>query len=395
MFFTLSRIKMTDHIGLANIGNTCFLNVVLQALRHAPPIVDIFLTDKDATTRDASSRKELLSGFQTLIRDFWTVQAQTGAKPSLVPRGFFHSLHTTLRETEDDWYRPGQQCDAAEAMQYILDSLHDAMYRRVRMEVSGTASTDEEGSHVKAIKSWADFFSREYSPIVNNFNGQYQIKITCEKCGNVSERYEPWLMIKAPIPGADKVGAPAPTMSRCLDAAFESETISDYACEKCATKTTAILQHKISRLPPVVILSLKRFTNTGLKVRGQIGWSLDEMDYSPWMAFRRDPFSDSRDAPIYTTFAVIEHHGSTHGGHYRMYARDLPTADSGSAASEWSEYDDSSVRTVAPEHVVTPDSYIALMVPKARADDMYEAMRGRISSARRASASATAVAAEA
>jgi hypothetical protein len=114
------------------------------------------------------------------------------------------------------------------------------------------------------------------------------------------------------------------------------------------------------------------------------------MDYSPWMAFHRDPFSDSRDAPVYTTFAVIEHHGSTHGGHYRMYARDLPTAGSGSAASEWSEYDDSSVRTVAPEHVITPDSYIALMIPKAQAATMYGAMRSRISAARRASASATA-----
>ncbi len=362
--------KMTDRVGLANLGNTCFLNVVLQALRHSPPINTIFLTEKDIVPREESDRKYLLTAFQILMRDFWTVDAPSGARPSLVPRGFLHSLRVVLRDTDAYWYNPGQQCDAAEALQYILDSLHHAMYRRVRMDVSGTASTEEEHSHMKALKSWGEFFSREYSPIVSNFNGQYQIKITCSNCGNISERYEPWLMLKAPIPGADKVGGPAPTMKACLDSAFEAETIDDYACEKCKSKQRATKTEKISRLPPITILSIKRFTNEGHKVRGLIPWDLDSLDFSPWMAFGRNPFSDSRATNDYMTYAVIEHHGGTQFGHYRMYARHLDNT--------WAEYDDSSVTPVAPERVITPDSYIAFLMPRTQVEAMNAAMASSI-----------------
>lgn len=356
---------MEDRIGLANIGNTCFLNVILQALRHSPPINTIFLNERDVVPREESNRKQLLAAFQTLLRDFWTVRAPPGSRPSLVPRGFFHSLHTVLRETDDHWYRPGQQCDAAEALQYILDSLHDAMYRRVRMEVSGTAASSEEQSQVKALTSWSEFFAREYSPIVSNFNGQCQIKITCTACGNVSERFEPWLMIKAPIPGADVVGGPAPSMRACLDEAFKSEDIEDYACEKCKTKTRATKSEQISRLPPVTIVSIKRFTNAGHKVRGLIPWDLDLLDFAPWLAFARDPFTNTSYNSEYETFAVIEHHGSTFGGHYRMYAR---------RGADWTEYDDSSAIPISPDRVVTPDSYILLLMPKKSVEHMSASM---------------------
>jgi len=368
-------LNMAYRIGLVNIGNTCFLNVVLQALRHCPPINTIFLSEHNILPREKSDRKQLLAAFQTLMRDFVTVTSpHTGMRPSLVPRGFFHSLHTVLRETEDYWYRPGEQCDAAEALQYILDSLHNAMYRKVRMSVSGTATAAEHSSHIKAIQSWASFFENEYSPIVNNFNGQYMIKITCTKCGNVSERYEPWLMLKAPIPGADVVGGPAPTMKACLDAAFESETIDDYACDGCKSKSRAVKSERISRLPPITIVSIKRFTNAGHKVRGLISWDLDALDFRPWMAFDRSPFSDES-SPVYKTFAVIEHHGGTFGGHYRMYARDNDNV--------WNEYDDSSVNTVAPDRVITSDSYIALMMPTDAIDSMNRGMAEAIEAYRK------------
>jgi ubiquitin C-terminal hydrolase len=355
-----------SRVGLANVGNTCFLNVVLQALRLTPPLCVMFLKDpEDVTPRSDSRRKQFLKAYQILTRDFWRAQTSPGTYPTLVPHGFIHCLHAVLRETEDDWYRPGQQCDAAEALQYILDSLHDSMYRRVHMDIVGSAATKEESSQEKCISSWSSFFSKEYSPIVQNFNGQNQIRVTCSLCDNVTERYEPWLMIKAPIPGADVVGGPAPTMPVCLDSAFAPESLDDYHCDKCNKKVKAIITNKISRIPPIAIVTLKRFTNRGHKVRGRIGWDLDALDFSPWMAFPRDPFNDAHrknsDTPVYQTYAVIEHHGSANGGHYRMYARQ---------GSEWLSYDDSSVSVAHPDTVISADSYIALMMPKAYASTM-------------------------
>jgi ubiquitin C-terminal hydrolase len=363
LFNKISSLTFTmeTRIGLSNIGNTCFLNVVLQALRLSPAIGHIFLKNmtRDLVRKD-SKKKELVQAFQTLIQDFWKQAPPEGVMQSLAPHGFFHALRNTLRDTEDDWYRPGTQADAAEALQYILDSIHEGLSRGVAMDVIGDAKTPEEASHIKSVQSWIQFFSKEYSPIVFNFNGQMQIRVTCSKCNTSSERYEPWLMLKAPIPGAETESV-VPSMNTCMNLAFADETLDDYNCEVCKSKQKAVIQNKISRLPPVTILTLKRFTNGGHKIRGRIGWDLDKIDFSKWMAFSRDPFTNDAAVTSYSTYAVIEHHGSSKGGHYRMYARQ---------GDVWNEYDDSSMRRVTPDQVITADSYIAFLAPSNTYSDM-------------------------
>jgi ubiquitin C-terminal hydrolase len=355
---------MDTRIGLANLGNTCFLNVILQVLRLSPAIGDMFLRhpSHEPTLRKDSKKKEFVLAFRTLILDFWRRTPAPGTTPSMIPRGFLGEFYRTLRDTDDDWYRPGQQADAAEALQYVLDSLHNGLSRKVAMDVIGDAVSPDEESQIKAIRSWSAFFAKEYSPIVKSFNGQMQIRVVCSKCNTTSERYEPWLMMKAPIPGADTAGSEVPTMNTCLNAAFAEEVIEDYSCETCKSKERATIHNKISHLPPVTIVTLKRFTNGGQKVRGRITWDLDSLDFSPWMAFQCDPLYETTDVNTeYVTYAVVEHMGSTRGGHYRMYARQ---------GDVWNAYDDSSVSLARPENVVTADSYIAILMPKNTAESM-------------------------
>lgn len=367
-------------IGLANIGNTCFFNSVLQSLRICPQIANIFLNDTPIVLREESNRTKFVQAFQTLMRDFWKQAPPSGSRPTLIPRGFFQSLFNVLSETNDGWYQRGQQADAAEAIQYILESLHDGMYRNVKMEIVGNSSNSEEISQTKAIESWSSYFSKEYSPIIQNFYGQTQICIRCDTCNAVSERYEPWLMLKVPIPGGDVAGGPAPTLDTCLSAAFASESIDDYECDNCSknahkiamesdemadpkshrVRGKATMETRISRLPSVIILSIKRFTNEGHKVRGKLSWDLDNFDLSSVLAFSRNPFGEKSNS-LYETFSVIEHHGSLQGGHYTMYAKQN---------NRWLQYDDSSIEDVTPDRVVTADSYIMFLLPKSEMEQM-------------------------
>ena len=360
-------------IGLANIGNTCFFNTVLQALRLCPAIGELFLSiEKPLTIREESKCKQLVLAFQILMRDFWKEMPPAGSKPTLIPRGFFQSLFTVLNETNNGWYTRGEQADAQETVQYILESIHDGLYQKVNMRVIGNSSNCEEVSQIKAIESWASSFEKEYSPIIQNFYGQTQICIRCEQCKTVSERYEPWMILKVPIPGGNVQGGPVPNLDNCVEAAFANDSIDDFHCNTCSNenakkngvmtpiKGKAIITNRISRLPPVVILSIKRFTNEGHKVRGKIDWNLDTIDLSPVMAFSRNPFNDM-DLPKYETYAVIEHHGSLQGGHYTMYAKQN---------NEWLEYDDNSITNVTPDRVVSADSYIMFLLPKEKSLQM-------------------------
>jgi ubiquitin carboxyl-terminal hydrolase 22/27/51 len=364
---------LDTRLGLANIGNTCFMNVILQMLRLCPAITDIFLRT-DLPLREASKKKELLNGFQTLIRDFWRKVPGATDSLSLYPRGFFQALNNTIRTCDDDWYRPGQQADATEAFQYILEGLHDAVYRTVSMNIRGEASNKEEESQMKAIRSWVGFYSKEYSPIINQFYGQTQIRVVCKQCGNVTERYEPWLVLKAPIPGGSTPGAAAPNLDACIHDAFKSEELDDYSCDTCKTKTKAMIHNRISRFPPFLCLSLKRFTNNGLKVRCKIDWNLDNTDFSAVGAFDRDPFGGSPLNTIYTTVAVVEHWGSLQGGHYRMYNRQ---------GKHWYNYDDSSFSETSPADVVNADSYMMLMIPTVKIAKLYTTQKEHIEAWRR------------
>lgn len=345
-------------IGLNNAGNTCFLNSVLQALLRCPPLTDYFLRDttRSPATRAGTKRGPLVAAFQGFLMD---VQKATAP---YTPQGLLSTLATTVRTTDADWWFPGQQADAAECIQYLLDSLHDAIYRQVRITIHGAteATTAEQRSQVRALESWSQFFAKEYSPIVEHFYGQYQIQIRCGTCGSVSERYEPWLMLKVPIPGGDKVGGSVPTFAECLAAAFEPETIEGYACDTCQSRQPATMTTRISKIPNILLLTFKRFTNTGAKIRGLIEWDLEAQSLRPWMAFRRCPFQDQTTVGTFRTFAVLEHRGTSRGGHYRMFAR----AASATESNTWLECDDESVRETSVGNVISPDSYVIFATPK-------------------------------
>lgn len=354
--------ELSTTIGLANLGNTCFLNVVVQALRLSPPLCNMFLTNT-VEPRKESNKKQLLEAFQIIIRDFWRHPLPLGAKPQLNPRGFHGAFLRTIHESGDDWHRYGQQSDAAETIQYILSGLHDAMYKNVRMVVTGKSANSQEDEYIKAINAWGTFFSKEYSPIVDSFNGQTQTEVICDACKTVSMRYEPWLMLKVPLPGGDmpnrtKIDA---TLTDCLNLGFADESLDDYQCDACKTKGKATIRNRISRLPDTIILTLKRFTNTMQKVAGKVAWDIDGFDFRPWMAFKGDPFNKMYTPPVYETTALIEQQGSFRGGHYRMYAKQ---------EQQWYEYDDNAIQNVPGETAMKCDTYIAFLSRKNKLEKM-------------------------
>jgi len=331
---------MTSRHGLANVGNTCYLNSAFQALLKSQPFVDYMGTEawKKHLPSDAK-----WGGLVTATADLVTRLGAPGTE-LINPSGFVKEFINYARAVNED-IRFGRQADSDEAIELLMDALHTSLGREVHMNIVGTPITTEDKELIQSLTSWTTYFKKTYSPFVENFFGQTQTKVVCEQCKTCSTRYEPWSMLKLPIPGADKVGNPAPSLSECITAAFRTEHLDDYSCEKCAKKGPANIITTVSRFPKHLILVLKRYTNAGSKVRARIAYDENAVPLGPWRAW-----PSIQGKLTYRVMSTLEHLGGTHGGHYVMRNRE---------SDGWWLYNDGRVQKA--DGASGPDTYILFL----------------------------------
>jgi len=159
------------------------------------------------------------------------------------------------------------------------------------------------------------------------------------------------MAIKVELTGADQ------DIQSCINTAFGEETLDDYHCEKCEKngdpkKVAAKLARIISHLPSNIIIQLKRFKNNTQKIRSTVSTNLDGLNLAPWISF---PGVARNKNTIYTTYAVVEHHGISRAGHYINYVRHDDT---------WLCYDDTGIHKVDSAKVINPDTYILFLTNK-------------------------------
>ncbi len=336
---------------MANIGNTCFLNSSVQALRYTAPLSEYLCSDAWQKHRHPDRKgHELVQE----ISEIFKILCTEGKDRMVVPHKFVKAF---LQFSEDAGFNDihsGGQADAPEAIQILLDGIHTQQAREVHMNISGSSETPEEKEYIKSLESWASFFRKGYSPIVSIFFGQTKANVVCANCSHAtSSRYEPLEIMKLSIPGAETAGAPAPTLQECIEASLATEKLDDYVCDSCKKKGTTSVHYAISRFPERFILSLKRFTNRGNKVHALIRYNPECIDFSAWNAW---PTIQEKHQCMYRVYAVIDHYGGARGGHYNVRVRD----DNGTAP-EWLLYDDGSCTSSAACGAPSADSYVIFL----------------------------------
>ena len=340
---SIRPITMISRHGLANVGNTCYLNSVIRALSFSKPFVEYFGTEVWKEHAHSDRKGHMLANeTSTLI----TALAEPGTK-LIVPTGFvkaFIEFAGKINET----IRYGAQADAPEAILILMDGLHMQVAREVHMDISGEAKNEDQAELIKSLESWSAFYSKEYSALIEKFYGQTQTKVVCENCKACSTRYEPWGILKAAIPGAETQGSPAPTLYECVASVLEVEKIDVFECAACKVRGPASRSDSISRFPQYLILALKRFTNTGAKVRARIPYDEDNIDLSQWRSW-----PNIQAPPVYRVTSTIEHLGGSQGGHYCMRTRD--------PSGEWLVYDDARIEKSSIGGAAGPDTYVLFL----------------------------------
>lgn len=319
-------------VGLANLGNTCYLNSTIQALRNTTELTAFFLEGRHQEflkgKQESNKSVILTKAYVDLLQCLWS-----GHRSQFIrPVGFFNDMCKAVDDTVFDQFKMKIAHDGHEFLMFMLDNLHEALAEEVNIVITRHPSVTEQDTMIqKALEFWRDMFRKSYSPLIDLVFGLYQREMHCQSCNTKTYTYETFNCLKVAVP---QQGEPM-TLDVCLQEELKEETIEEYACDHCAPKrSSAIRRTKIWKLPKILFVALKRFSPTGAKLQTPLSLNpLEEISFEGQFSSLSPEPSRSKK---YTLFATIDHFGSSQGGHYTSQAKNPLTG-------KWHGYDDESV----------------------------------------------------
>ncbi|NXO45564.1 UBP2 hydrolase, partial [Locustella ochotensis] len=326
--------------GLRNLGNTCFMNSILQCLSNTKELRDYCLQNQYLRDLNNNSRMRtaLMSEFAKLIQLLWTSSPNESVSPS--------EFKTQIQRYAPRFVGYNQQ-DAQEFLRFLLDGLHSEVNRVLVRPRASTDTLDHLPDDEKSRQMWRRYQEREDSRISDLFVGQLKSSLTCSECGYCSTAFDPFWDLSLPIP---KKGYGEVTLMDCLRL-FTKEDVLDGdekpTCCRCKARTRCTKKFSIQKFPKILVLHLKRFSEARIrssKLTTFVNFPLKDLDL-------REFASQSCNHAVYNLYAVSNHSGTTMGGHYTAYCKSP-------VSSEWHTFNDSRVTPMSSSHVRSSDAYL-------------------------------------
>ncbi|KAH9930213.1 uncharacterized protein B0H18DRAFT_1116912 [Fomitopsis serialis] len=351
--------------GLKNLGNTCYMNSTIQCLSATVPFARFF-TDgrwKSAVNmmNPMGTKGSLAQAFANILRDMWQGESQC-----LMPVTFRRSICTYAPQ-----FGGTEQHDSQEFLNFLLDGLHEDLNRVLQKPQLDTtpereAELERLPVQIASEQEWQIWRMRNDSLVVDFFQGQFRNRLECLTCHKTSTTYNTFMYLTLPIPTGRALSRVS--LSSCLDAFVKEEVMekSDaWHCPHCDAMRKATKTLSLSRLPPVLLIHLKRFSSKGHftdKIETFVDYPLKNLDLTNYMPPPLPPGVHnggqqlSRDDPRaqippykYDLYGVTNHFGTLSSGHYTAFI---------SSRGGWLYCDDSRISQADPKDVVGKPAYM-------------------------------------
>lgn len=335
-------------VGLRNLGNTCYANSAIQALRQVTEMTYLCLADSsDLKKKHDNHSGKLFEAYKDLIKTMWSAHHPAYVSPDAFQKDMLNAAYQSGYEQ----FLGREQQDAHEFMMFLLDQIFEGTKEEVSFIIQRPPPrNDAERRILAALTSWKTQFEKQYTPIVDIWFGLLEYETECQDCKNKSYRYETFNTLKISMPHHLTDPSKPPTIQEMLRDEWQPEEIEGYACDKCAPgRTKAKRTVKIWRMPRCLVVMLKRFTPDGRKLN--TAWTPPEGSLSLREFFSEASPERSKEY-LYGLQSIVDHHGSARGGHY--VAQGLSPLD-----GKWYLYDDETTHPIEKPTLGT-SSYVLL-----------------------------------
>ncbi|XP_059494942.1 ubiquitin carboxyl-terminal hydrolase 2-like isoform X2 [Stegostoma tigrinum] len=327
-------------VGLRNLGNTCFMNSILQCLSNTRELRDYCI--QNTYRRDLNNRNRtntaLMEEFAKLLQAMWTSSSNDPISPS--------EFKTQIQKYAPRFVGYNQQ-DAQEFLRFLLDGLHNEVNRVSVRSKAMVEDLDHLPDDEKGRRMWKKYLEREDSRIVDHFVGQLKSSLTCSECGYCSTVFDPFWDLSLPI---SKKGYGEVSLMDCIRL-FTKEDVLDGdekpTCYRCKTRRKCTKKFTIQKFPKILVLHLKRFSEARIrtsKLTTFVNFPLKDLDLQEFS-------SEGSAHAVYNLYAVSNHSGTTMGGHYTAYCKSPQSA-------EWYNCNDSRVTPMSSNQIRTSDAYV-------------------------------------
>ncbi len=323
--------------GLANVGNSCYLNSCMQIISHTYELNN-FLNNKNYKKKiNKITDAILLVEWDNLRELMWSSNC------TIAPNGFVNAVKRVSLSKNRDIFSNYSQNDIQEYILFLLECFHNSLAREVDMDISGKCLNDTDEYALKCFTMMKNVYTKEYSEILDIFFSIQITNLKSIKSGEIiSIIPEPFSILSLPIPSDIK----EPTLNDCFDLYCKTEELlgdNSIINEKTNEKEDVNKTIFFWDLPKILIIDLKRWNENGNKNNVFVNVDIKDVDLSKYV------IGYNKLDNIYDLYGVCNHSGSSMGGHYTAHIKN--------SNNKWYEFNDTMITEIEENNIISEKSY--------------------------------------